>query len=51
MEVVDEIAPGVERDVLAQSHRHRKQTRPLRQPLACFAIHEPEERAVHEMEC
>ena len=51
MEAVDEIAEGIERDVLAQSHRHRKPTRPLRPSSACFPIHEPEGRAVHEMEC
>ena len=51
MEAIDKIAKGVERDVLAQSHRHRKQTRPLRPPSACFVIDEPEDRAIHEMEC
>ena len=51
MEAVDEIAEGIERHVLAQSHRHRKPTRPLRPSSACFAIDEPEDRTVHEMEC
>ena len=51
MEAVDKVAQGIERDMLAQSHRHRKQARPLRPPSACFVIHESEDRAVHEMEC
>ena len=51
MEPVDEVAEGIERDVLAQSHRHREPTRPLRPSSAYFVIDEPEDRAVHEMEC